>query len=320
MKSPVKPPEQKVLAEELHKPVRRKFQTRRTITNYINDLWQIDIVDLQKLAHYNKGFKYYLAVIDTFSKVGYAEPLKTKSKTEVATAFEKILKESSRQPKNLQSDEGTEFYNRDFNALMKKYNINHYHTYSDKKAAIVERWNRTIKNNLYKKFTEYNTLNWINMIQQVVKDYNNTKHSSIGIAPSKVNESNSDQVRIRLATCKTSIVKPKFKIGDWVRITKYKHIFEKGYTINWSEELYKVVRVRKTVPIVYELETELGEQVKGTFYEKEMMKTKIPDYFRIDKVLQKRTNKDGTVELKVTKKGHNPKFYYWIPMSETDKL
>ena len=312
--------EQGILAYELHKPSRKRFQTRRTVTTFKDDLWQADLVQMDKLSRYNQGFKYYLAVIDTFSKFGYAVPLKTKNMTEVTEAFKKILTQSSRSPKNLQTDQGLEFFNKTFRRLTDEHNINHYHTYTDKKAAIVERWNRTIKSDLYRKFTELNTLNWIDILQRVVEDYNTKKHSTIGMAPNKVNESNSHLVRQRLAVSKTSIAKPKFKIDDWVRISKYKNIFEKGYIMNWTEELYQVVKVKNTVPKTYQLRDELGSPVLGSFYELEMQKTKIPDYFRIEKILQKKTNKDGSVQLKVTKKGHDKKKFYWIPMTNTEKL
>lgn len=312
--------EQKILAYELHKPSRKRFQTRRTITTFKNDLWQADLVQMDKLSKFNKGFKYYLAVLDTFSKVGYAEPLKTKNMTEVAEAFKKILKQSSVSPKNLQTDQGLEFFNKTFKQLTDKHIINHYHTFTDKKAAIVERWNRTIKSELYKKFTELNTLNWIDILQRVVEEYNNKKHSTIAMAPNKVNDSNSNLVRQRLDVSKTSIAKPKFTIGDWVRISKYKNIFEKGYIMNWTEELYQVVKVKNTVPKTYELQDELGSPVLGSFYELEMQKSKIPDYFRIEKILQKKKNKDGSIELKVTKKGHDQKKFYWISITDTEKL
>jgi hypothetical protein len=96
---------QKILANELHAPARRRFQTRKTITLGIRDLFQADLVDMQKISRNNKGNKYYLAVIDTFTKMGYAEPLKTKSMKDVAEAMRKILAKSG-VPKHLQTDQG----------------------------------------------------------------------------------------------------------------------------------------------------------------------------------------------------------------------
>jgi hypothetical protein len=274
-----------------------------------------------RLQKFNKGYKYYLAVIDTFSKMGYAEPLKTKKGPEVRNAFERVLVRAKIIPKNVQTDQGLEFFNKDFKSLMKKHEINHYNTWTDKKAAIVERWNRTIKEKLWKLFTEKNTVNWIEMLQDVVDWYNTKKHSSIGMAPIEVNESNQSLVLQRLDVSKTPIKKPKFKIDQWVRISRgQKNIFSKSYEGNFSEELFKIVEVKNTVPTVYSLENIHGQKLDGTYYELELQATKIPDYFRIGKVLQKRTNKDGSVDIKVTKKGYDQRYFWWIPLTETVKL
>lgn len=311
--------EQQTLAYELHKPARRRFQTRRTITNSIGDLWQADLVDMQQISRQNKGFKYYLAVIDTFSKMGYAEPLKTKSMGEVASAFDKILKHSKVRPKNLQTDQGLEFFNKQFRELCQKHKINHYNTWTDKKAAIVERWNRTIKERIFRKFTELNSYYWLDLLPEIVDDYNNRKHSSIGLKPVEVNKNNESLVRERLATSKTSLMLPKFKVGEWVRISRYKNIFEKGYVGRWTEEIFQVETIKNTVPIVYVLKDSNGEIIKGTFYEQEMQKTKIPDYFRIDKVLGSKVE-NGREFLKVEKKGYDKKRYYWVLADNVDKL
>ena len=310
---------QKILANELHTPARRRFQTRKTITLGIRDLFQADLVDMQKISRNNKGNKYYLAVIDTFTKMGYAEPLKTKSMKDVAEAMRKILAKSG-VPKHLQTDQGLEFFNKEFKALMKQHNIIHYNTWTDKKAAIVERWNRTIKNKIWKIFTETNSTNWIDIIQDVVDEYNNKKHRSIKMKPVEVNKSNEAQVAKLLATSKTSIKKPKFQVGDYVRLSRYKNIFEKGYTGNWTEEIFLIDKVKNTVPITYVLKDTNGEIVRGTFYELELQKTKLQDYFRIEKVLQKKKMPDGITKIKVRWKGYDKKYDSWINMDDSSKL
>ncbi len=223
-------------------------------------------------------------------------------------------------PKNLQTDQGLEFLNKEFKALMKERNINHYNTWTDKKAAIVERWNRTIKTRLWKIFTEKNTTNWIDIIQDVVDDYNNTKHRTIKMTPAEVNKSNEAQVAKLLATSKTSIKKPKYKVGDYVRLSRYKNIFAKGYTGNWTEEIFIIEKVKNTVPTTYVLKDTNGEIVRGTFYELELQKTKLQDYFRIEKVLQKKKMPDGTTKIKVRWKGYDKKYDTWIHMDDTLKL
>ena len=311
--------DQAILAAELHKPARRKFQTRRVITLDIDDLWQADLADMQNLATKNKNYKYILTIIDTFSKVAYAMPLKKKTALEVAEAFENVFKRHGNAPKNIQTDLGLEFFNSTFKALMNKYNINHYNTYSDKKASIVERFNRTLKTKMWKYFTEHNTEKWIDILEDLVYDYNNTTHSTIGMKPSQVNKSNKHIVLEKLRTSKMSINKPKFSIGDTVRMSRKKQLFEKGYKPNWSEELFVITSMKNTVPRVYTLKDLAGQPIKGTFYRQELQKTKIPDYARIEKVLQKKmiNNEEW---LRVKWSGYDNRFNSWIKASDAVAL
>jgi hypothetical protein len=128
-----------VLVDELHRPARKNFKRRHVIVKGINDTWQIDLVEMIPYSKYNKGYKYMLTVIDIFSKVAHAVPLKTKKGEEVAKAMEKVFKENERHPQNIHSDLGKEFYNKNFQELMKKYKINLYSTFSGMKAQICER-------------------------------------------------------------------------------------------------------------------------------------------------------------------------------------
>jgi hypothetical protein len=311
--------EQAILAAELHKPARKKFQTRRVITLNIDDLWQADLADMQNLASKNKNMKYILTIIDTFSKVAYAVPLKKKTAAEVAEAFENVFKRHGSAPKNIQTDLGLEFFNSTFKELMKKYNINHYNTYSDKKASIVERFNRTLKTKMWKYFTEHNTEKWIDILEDLVQEYNNTRHNTIGMKPNEVNKSNKLYVLERIQTSKMSIAKPKFNVGDTVRISRKKQIFEKGYKPNWSEELFIITSAKNTVPRVYTIKDLAGQPIKGTFYKQELQKTKIPDYARIEKVLQKKVV-DGQEWLRVKWTGYDNRFNSWIGASDAVSL
>jgi hypothetical protein len=99
------------LADELHKPIRRKFIKRKVFVKDIDDIWTADLVDMGKFAKYNRGFKYLLTIIDTFSKYGWIVPLKDKSANSVVEAFESVFKRSGRILERLWTDKGTEFYN-----------------------------------------------------------------------------------------------------------------------------------------------------------------------------------------------------------------
>lgn len=135
----------RILINELHKSARKNFQRRRVITKGIDDLWQADLVDMSTYAKQNRGFHFLLTVIDTFSKYAWVVPLKNKNAESVTNAMASIFKTKSsttktfRIPRNLQTDDGLEFFNSKFTELMKKHKINHYSVYTHLKASICER-------------------------------------------------------------------------------------------------------------------------------------------------------------------------------------
>ncbi|XP_070161393.1 uncharacterized protein [Polyergus mexicanus] len=136
---------------------------------------------MRPYARLNKGHNYILTVIDALSKYAWVVPLKSKSANEVTRALSKIMRDSKRCPKNLQTDKGKEFYNADMRNFAKKRGVNHYSTYSVMKASIVERFNRTLKNSMWKYFTLNGTYKWIDELPRLVEEYNARKHRTIKI-------------------------------------------------------------------------------------------------------------------------------------------
>lgn len=278
------------IVDELHRSARRNFRRRRVVIRGLDDLWQADLVEMGAYSTENKGFRYMLTVIDVFSKFAWAKPIKSKSGIEVTNAMESVLKEA-RRPKNLQTDDGKEFYNSNFNKLMRKFNINHYSTYSALKASIVERFNRTLKTMMWKEFSMNGSYRWIDMLPELLSNYNNRKHRTIKISPSAVNKSNEQQI-LSTVYNRIKIAAPgKYNVGDFVRISKYKHVFEKGYTPNWTTEIFKIVKVQHTYPVSYILEDYQGNKIKGGFYEMELMRTKYPNLYLVEKIIKTRGNR-----------------------------
>lgn len=280
------------VVNEIHKNTRVHFPRRHVITKDIDDLWQADLIDMQAISKDNYNFNYILVIIDTFSKYAWTAALKRKNKDVVCNAFKSILK-NERVPKNLQTDLGTEFYNDKFKKLMQTYNINHYSTYSTKKASIAERLIRTLKSRLYKQFSLKGNYNWIkDTLKDIVFDYNHTHHRSIGECPANVNKNNKNLILKRLLkSVARSFTKPKnFKIGDFVRISKYKGTFEKGYTPNWSTEIFKITKVQNTCPTTYLIEDMRKQPILGAFYKQELQKTKCPYIYLVEKVLKRKGN------------------------------
>lgn len=204
-----------------------------------------------------------------------------------------ILSKMKTLPKNLQTDLGKEFYNKEFQSLMKSSNINHYSTFSTLKASVVERVKRTIKSLMWKQFSLQGSFKWLNILPQIVTKYNNTVHSTIGMKPSQVNAKNS-QTLLKSAYNRLKIVDPrkkKFKLGDFVRISKHREVFTKGYTPNWSNEIFKIIKVRLTNPVTYLLQDQSGQDIQGSFYTEELLKSKYPDVYLVEKFLKLKVNK-----------------------------
>ena len=348
------------LSEELHKPVKRKFQRRHVLVNEVDDIWSCDLVEMQEWSKNNKNFRYMLNVVDCFSKYAWSVPLKDKTAKTVLDAFKKIVKQSSRIPKHLWVDEGKEFYNKELTAWLKENNIVRYSTYGEHKSSICERFNRTLKTNMWKRFTAENTRNWVDMLDKLLSDYNNHRHSSIKMkpidavlkenqplvfnnlqstmkipkvshpiantsltsgeskSPTSAESKSPTSSSLPLPTTRSPVEPPslisKFKVGDKVRISRIKGIFEKGFLPNWSEELFEVHKIKRSIPVTYILKDTNNEVISGSFYNEELQKSD-QETFRIEKILRKKKI-DGVMHGFVKWIGYNHSFNQWIPIKD----
>ena len=282
------------LAEELHKPITRNFRKRRVISYGIDKIWTGDLVEIQKFSKWNKGIKYLLTVIDVFSKYGWIVPLKDKKTESVSLTFDTLFKKCKRKPEMLWTDKGSEFISKHFKEFLKKNKIKLYHTENEEKSSIFERWNKTMKDKMWKMFSANNSTVFWDKLDKLVDNYNNTYHSSIEMTPTEASKKeNEKQVFANLYDDLIYLKpkNPKFSIGDKVRLSKYKRkVFDKGYTPNWTEEVFVVDEILLTKPVTYKIVDLLGEKVKGSFYEKELQKAK-QQTFRIEKVVRRDNKK-----------------------------
>ena len=304
------------LAKELHKPAIRKFRKLRVFTPAVNWIWACNLADLSMYSRSNKGFKYLLCVIDTFSKYGYIVPIKFKNAEETAKAFESLFKSEKNPPKFCWMDKGTEFWNKKvIENVMKKYGVKMYTTENEEKSCIVERWIRTMKSIMFRYFTAARTRNYISVLPKMVLKYNNTYHRSIKCMPTQAKiPINYQSVFDSLYPKLDAPAKAVFKIGDVVRIVRKKGKFEKGFLPNYTEELFKVTEVRTTNPVTYKLEDLEGEAIIGTFYKQDLQKSTQNVYF-IEKVLRRRVC-NGVKEAYVKWSGYSDRFNQWIPASD----
>ena len=256
-----------ILADELHKPIIRKFNKRKVYSQFKDKIWGVDLADMQSLSRKNKGVRYLLCAIDLYSKYAFVIPLKDKKGISIANEFNKIIKQSSRKPNRVWVDQRGEFYNNVFEKWLSDNDINMYSTYNEGKSVVAEIFVRTLKNKLYKHMTATGKNVYYDVLDDVGNKYNNTKHSTIKMKPIDVEDNK--RVYIDEQNEKDS----RFKVGDRVRISRYKNIFAKGYTPNWSKEIFIVDKIKDTVPYTYNLKDLNDEEIIGSFYDKELQKS-----------------------------------------------
>ena len=258
-------------AYTLHKPARRRFTRNHTYVAGIDAQWQADLADMQGIARQNSGIRYLLTVIDVFSKFAWVVPIPSKDAKAITGAFKQVLTDAKpRRPRRLQTEKGKEFFNSDFQDLMKRHGIQHFATESEQKAAVVERFNRTIKSRIWTYLSDRGTVRWINVIQDLVDAYNHSLHRSIGMAPANVQKKDEDCLWVRLYGDGDTHLKRPIPQGTMVRASRHKTIFDKGYMPHWTKEHYTVsqaVPPRKgTKRRVYKLVDYNNKKVKGTWY------------------------------------------------------
>ena len=236
------------------------------ITTGIDKIWCSDLVEMQQFK-WNKGCRYLLMVLDLFSKYGWIVPLKDKKGETVAESFKTIFKED-RKPQYLWTDKGKEYYNKNMRELLEKNSITLYSTENEEKSSVYERWNRTIKTKMWKQFTVQGNTIYLDILPKILSQYNNSKHSSIKMTPIEASKKkNESAVYFNLyGDMKQLSPKPRFKIGDKVRISKYERkVLDKGYTPNWTEEIFLVDKIQSTNPITYRLKDLNNEKYKAAF-------------------------------------------------------
>ena len=202
------------LADELHKPVRRRFEKRHIFAKQIDDIWAADLVDMSSFSRSNKGYKFLLTVIDVYSKYGWIVPLKTKTGKEVASALTKLFKIAV--PSRLRTDKRTEFYNQHVRRVLEANNVTLYSTENEEKSSVAERRNRTMKRIMWKYFPANNTNNNISELQNMVDKNNTTYHPSIKFTPSEARDPSNYEHAFRALYGKIRPAPPpaKFHVGE----------------------------------------------------------------------------------------------------------
>ena len=303
------------LSNELNKPVINKFERKKIVINHIDEIHSCDLVDMQKYSKMNKGYKYIFTNIDIFSKYAWSFPLKSKTIKDIKPCFEKIFKQ--RKPKYIWSDQESVFFSKEMLKFFEDNDIKIYHTYSNLKAVIIERFNRSLRELMRKSFAKNNNTVWYNVLPNLIKTYNNRYHHTIKMKPINVNKTNEKYIKNNFYTYDVTNKIPKFKINDLVRIClERRELFDKSSAnIKWSEELFKIHSIDKSNIITYKIKDLNNEIIKGIFYEKELQKTRDDgDEYIIEKILKTNKNK-----IYVKWRGYNSSFNSWIDKNSVTK-
>ena len=298
----------------LHKPVQKPKRYRRVYTKGISYLYNIDLVDMSAYESSNKGYKWIIMVIDTFSKKLWAFKTKNKGGKTITDAVRALL--TKNRPQKIETDKGTEFKNTHFLSLLRRLRIKTYSIESDRKCSIVERSNRTIKTRMWRAFTSQGSHVWYNILDDLIHGYNNSVHRSIKMKPVDVNPTNEAEVRRNLFPPEPAKKRASFKIGDSVRITRKKSTFQKGYEQTHSWEVFNISEIKDTNPVTYGIKDYNSDYIKGSFYESELLKVdKSSNIYPIERIVRRRTIR-GRTQYLVKYLGYSDIFNDWIDQAD----
>ena len=250
---------------------------------------------MQLMGKFNNGFRFLLCVIDVFSKYAWVVPLKDKKGVSIVDAFQKILDKSRRKPNKIWVNKGSEFYNNSFKKWLKDNDIEMYLIHNEGKSVDAERFIRTLKTKIYKYMAWISKNVYINKLDDVLVEYNNTHQRTIKIKPADVKDNKYFDFKKEV-----NDRDPKFKVGDHVMISKYKNIFAKACTSNWPEEVFVIKKAENTVPWTYVINDLNVQEIIGTFNSNQQE-------FRIEKAIKRKGDK-----LYVKWKGYDSSFNSWI--------
>ena len=284
------------------------------------ELFQSDVVFFtnQDMINANDGYKYLFTTIDVFTKMAWVYPLRANTCQNVMNSFKDILEKCGKKPERLNTDRGSEMICKQFKQFLERNNIHHYLSYSLRKCPVVERFNLTIQSLLYKIMAQKKSLKWVDFIDQAMKIYLTRKHRTIGMSPIEGDkEKNEKKIRSmyfeKYLKSNMKMRKPKYKIGDTVRIFAERGNFHRGYMEDFSREHFIISKVMKNLPFPrYKIKEYDGDEIIGAFFEDELIKYNPPKDTLYDiEIVKERRNKKGEKEVLVHYIGWPKKYDEW---------
>lgn len=273
------------------------------------------MADFQKLARFNKGFRYLLVAVEVLSRRAFAAPVKSKTTPAMKEAFRQVFAEMPTLPWKIFTDRGTEFDAREMKRFYADRDIAKMSALNvETKAAMAERMIKTIKHRLYKYFTQNKTLNWVEAVPLIVKAINHSVNRATGMRPVDFNFDNADEQWRRLYPhAFMHGPKSKLQVGSVVRVAKERQAFRKGYLPNFSNLTYRVRKVKPGLPHTYLLDAPTGQRMKKKWYRHEVTPASQPANARIERVLRTRTDRlSGEREYLIKWEGEPEEAASWI--------
>jgi len=305
-----------------YRPVRKRFQRNPYSVTNIDDVWECDLVEVQGLSKYNDGVRYLLTVIDVFFKFLHIVPLSSKKGKTVTTAFQSIFKDQKylrrirRRPVWVRTDKGEEFLNRSFQDMLRREGIRFQNCKNPNvECSVVERAHRTIRDKLYKYFTYKNMYRFVGVFPDFVIGYNSTVHSTTGMPPALVTDSDVLAIwkKMKEKRSRIHIARPKVHVVQHVRISRENDICQRRRAESHHGDISNYQGNRRTPRHVYELEDLNGKVIEGQFYGEKLtpVRNLKRTQFQIGKILRTRVRR-GIREYLVRRKGYRPDFDSWI--------
>ena len=283
----------------LHHPARRRFNRNPTVVAGAGNQVQMDLVDLSMFASSNDGYRFILTAIDSFSKKAHTECLKNKAAGTVLKAVANVV--AVLDPACIFTDAGTEFKNRQLKEYLNGRKIAHFIARNPvTKASIVERFNRTLKEMMFRLMTSRGSRRYIDAIDKIVESYNASPHRSIGMAPNDVNHKTEQAAFQRLYRSHdiNSLFNGRFRdkqwyhVGDSVRMKYVLQPFDKSYYPTFGDQVFTVSRVVKgPYRFLYKVKDWQGKEVDRAFYREELLLIDKDTDYRIEKVIRRRGSK-----------------------------
>ena len=298
--------------------MRRHFKRPRVLAFSKNYQWDSDTANMVSYEKENDNYSYFAVFIDIFTRYLFTYPMKSLTGVEMVSVMQEILKTQEKNPKNLRTDRGSEYLNKDVERFLAIEQIKHIFTYYEAKANYAERVIKTIKLKIFKYFTANETYRWIDELKNITYAYNNSNHRSTKMSPTEAlvadnyvlwqNQYREIQRKKNNQKQPSKGLKPKkfkrlnYNIGDRVKINFLKDKFDREYSQKWSTEIFTVIdrKFNQGFPM-YTLKDYNNDIIKSDFYEAELQLAYIGEEteYKIEKIIRRRKrNKQEEILVK----------------------